>query len=83
MILTYFELRRLKSWKVKDELTQMINDSIFDLLYKRGFLPSLYVKPTRFFAEQELRLVFEMSSDVPLTTRITNERLVRHIETVA
>src|SRR5262245_32765981 len=42
------------------DLSQMINDSMFEFLYKRSFLPSLYVKPTRFSVEQELRLVFEM-----------------------
>jgi hypothetical protein len=61
----------------------MITDSEFEFLYENSLLPSLYVKPTRFSVEQELRLDFEMPNDVPLTTRITNKGLVRHIETVA
>ena len=60
----------------------LIGDAIFDLLYDNSFLPSLFMKPTRFSIEEELRLVFEMPKDVPDVLRIANKALLRHIEIV-
>jgi hypothetical protein len=60
----------------------LIDDATFDLLYDNSFLPSLFVKPTRFSIEEELRLVFEMPKDVPDVLRTTNKGLLRHIEII-
>jgi hypothetical protein len=62
---------------------QTINDARFEFLYKHSVVPSLHVKPTTGFPmEQELRLVFEMPSDVQPTI-IAGRGLVRHTETIA
>jgi len=62
----------------------LINEAIFDLLYETSFHPSLFMKPTRFAIEEELRLVFEMPTDVPPPHFLlkTNVDLVKHIEIV-
>lgn len=60
----------------------LIGDATFDLLYDNSFLPSLFMKPTRFSIEEELRLVFEMPKDVPDVLRTTNKDLLKHIEIV-
>jgi len=61
-----------------------VTDAIFDLLYKESFLPSLFMKPTRFSGENELRLVFEMPHDVPhpRVLKFTDPALVKYIEFV-
>jgi hypothetical protein len=59
-----------------------IDERIFTFLYKSSFLSSLFVKPTRFSIEQELRLVFELSKDIPDVLRITNEGLAKYIEVI-
>jgi hypothetical protein len=60
----------------------LVTDAIFDLLYKNSFLPSLFMKPSRFSTENELRLVFEMPTDVPPphVLRLVDPNLLRHIE---
>jgi hypothetical protein len=60
----------------------LIDDRVFDLLYDKSFLPSLFMKPTRFSMEEELRLVFEMPQDVPDVLRITDASLLKHIEII-
>ena len=63
---------------------QLIDDAIFDLLYDDSFLPSLFMKPTRFSIEEELRLVFEMPKDIapPHVLRRTNKGLLKYIEII-
>jgi hypothetical protein len=63
---------------------QLIDNAIFDLLYDNSFLASLFMKPTRFSIEEELRLVFEMPKDVspPYVLRKTDKGLLRHIEVI-
>jgi len=63
----------------------LVTDTVFDLLYKNSFLPSLFMKPTRFLMENELRLVFEMPADVPAphVLRLVNPSLVKHIEFIS
>jgi hypothetical protein len=60
----------------------LIDGAIFDLLYESSFLPSLFMKPTRFSVEEELRLVFEMPKDVPPphVLRRTDKALLKYIE---
>ncbi|MBR0695566.1 hypothetical protein [Bradyrhizobium lablabi] len=62
----------------------LINDALFDLLYKTSFHPSLFMKPTRFAIEDELRLVFEMPVDVPppYVLRKANVDLMKHIDII-
>jgi hypothetical protein len=60
----------------------VIDKAAFDLLYDTSFLSSLFMKPTRFSVEQELRLVFEMPKDVPDVIRLQNPELAKHIEIV-
>jgi hypothetical protein len=62
----------------------LIGDNVFDLLYEGSFLPSLFIKPTRFSIEEELRLVFEMPTDVPPphVLRKTDEAILKHIEVI-
>jgi hypothetical protein len=83
--LKIFRVKTLKSFngRTRNFDPQVISDSIFDLLYDSSFLPSLYIKPTRFSVEQELRLVFEMPNDVPHKSQITDRGLLRHIEIVS
>jgi hypothetical protein len=83
--LKIFRVKTLKSFngRTRNFDPQVISDSIFDLLYDSSFLPSLYIKPTRFSVEQELRLVFEMPHDVPHKSQITDRGLLRHIEIVS
>jgi hypothetical protein len=86
--LKMFRLRTLKSIVLSrtdppgDFDPDLIDDGIFDLLYKSSFLPSLFMKPTRFSIENELRLVFEMAKDVPHVLRITDKGLLRYIEII-
>jgi hypothetical protein len=63
----------------------LVTDAVFDLLYKNSFLPSLFMKPTRFLTENELRLVFEMPADIPAphVLRLVNPNLVKHIEFIS
>jgi hypothetical protein len=61
---------------------QVFDDAMFDFLYDSTFLPSLFMKPTRFSAEQELRLTFEMSKDVPDVLKITDKNLLKYIEII-
>jgi hypothetical protein len=63
---------------------QLIDEEIFDLLYGNSFLPSLFMKPTRFSIEEELRLVFEMPEDVPPPhVLIMKEKaLLKHVEII-
>jgi hypothetical protein len=60
----------------------LVTDAVFELLYRNSFLPSLFMKPTRFSTENELRLVFEMPSDVPhpRVLRLTEPNLLKHVE---
>jgi hypothetical protein len=62
----------------------LINDAIFDLLYDSSFLPSLFMKPTRFSIEDELRLVFELPADVPPPHVIikADKTLLKYIEII-
>jgi hypothetical protein len=62
----------------------LLNGALFNLLYKNTFLPSLFVKPTRFSGEEELRLAFEMPRDVPppLVLRTNDKSLLKYIEVV-
>jgi hypothetical protein len=63
---------------------RVVDDAIFDLLYEASFLSSLFMKPTRFSIEEELRLVFEMPKDVPPphVLRLTDTDLLNHIEVI-
>ena len=61
---------------------QVFDDAMFDFLYGSTFIPSLFMKPTRFSAEQELRLTFEMSKDVPDILKITDKNLLKYIEII-
>ena len=63
---------------------QLIDEAIFDLLYGNSFLPSLFMKPTRFSIEEELRLVFETPEDVPPPhVLIMKEKaLLKHVEII-
>jgi hypothetical protein len=85
--LKMFRTNTLKSIRLsRDELPgnfdpNLIDDRVFDLLYDKSFLPSLFMKPTRFSMEEELRLVFEMPQDVPDVLRITDASLLKHGET--
>lgn len=58
----------------------LIDERIFDLLYDASFLPSLFMKPTRFSGEQELRLVFELDRDVRDPIRITKKGLLKYVD---
>jgi hypothetical protein len=87
--LKMFRARTLKSFDlVKTDAPndnfdpQVIDDAVFDLLYDITFFPSLFMKPTRFSVEQELRLTFEMSKDVPDVLKITNKNLLKYIEII-
>jgi hypothetical protein len=60
----------------------LINERIFDLLYDSSFLPSLFMKPTRFSGEQELRLVFESDRDLREPIRITKKGLLKFVDFV-
>jgi hypothetical protein len=63
----------------------LVTDAVFELLHKNSFLPSLFMKPTRFSKENELRLVFEMPVDIsaPHVLRMVNPNLVKHIEFIS
>jgi hypothetical protein len=87
--LKMFRVKTVRSFNVGNQNApngnfdpQMINDSLFDFLYERSFLSSLFMKPTRFSIEQELRLVFEMPKDVPDVLRISNQGLLKHVEVI-
>jgi hypothetical protein len=62
---------------------QVIIEPVFNLLCDSSFLPSLFMKPTRFSIEEELRLVFEMPTDIPQVLRITDKALLKHIEVIS
>ena len=85
--LKMFRIKTLKSLYLSkanstDFDPQLIDDAIFDLLYDNSFLPGLFMKPTRFSVENELRLVFEMPGDVPPphVIRKTDKALLKYIE---
>jgi hypothetical protein len=78
--LKMFRTKTLKSIRLSRD-GPLIDDRVFDLLYDKSFLPSLFMKPTRFSMEEELRLVFEMPQDVPDVLR-TDGSLLEHIEIV-
>jgi hypothetical protein len=61
---------------------KLVTDAMFDLFYKDSFLPSLFMKPSRFSEESELRIVFEMPSDIPppRVLRLHDANLLKHIE---
>jgi hypothetical protein len=86
--LKIFRINTLKSIRLsRDEPPgnfdpNLIDDRVFDLLYDKSFLPSLFMKPTRFSIEEELRLVFEMPQDVPDVLRIAEKSLLKHIEII-
>ena len=87
--LKLFKVKTLKTFeKLKNDAPNDnfdpndIDDSIFNFLYKNTFLSSLFIKPTRFSIEQELRIVFEMSKDIPNVLRISNEPLAKLIEAI-
>ena len=61
---------------------QLVNEAMFDLLYESSFLPSLFMKPSRFAMEEELRLVFEMPDDVPNVLKVTDKNLAKRIEII-
>jgi hypothetical protein len=60
----------------------LVTDAFFNLFYERSFFASLFMKPTRFAAENELRLVFEMPTDIapPGVLRLADPTLLKHIE---
>ena len=58
-----------------------INENVFDCLYNYSFLPSLFVKPSGFSDENEIRIVFEMPIDTKRYIRITNKGLLNKIKT--
>jgi hypothetical protein len=62
----------------------LVDDVVFDLLYDNSFLPSLFMKPTRFSIEDELRLVFEMPKDIPPphVIRKMDKAPLKHIEII-
>jgi len=86
--LKIFRTNTLKSIRLsRDEPSgdfdpNLIDDRVFDLLQDKSFLPSLFMKPTRFSMEEELRLVFEMPQDVPDVLRIAEKSLLKHIEII-
>ena len=88
--LKMFRVRTLKTLRLSqteppgDFDPQLIDDAIFDLLYSNSFLPSLFMKPTRFAIEEELRLVFEMPEDVPHPHVLVRKEkaLLKHVEII-
>jgi hypothetical protein len=77
--LKIFRVETLKSIDLDQPL---ISDAVFDLLYDNSFLPSLFMKPTRFAVEEELRLVFEMADDVPKVLPLIDKNLSKRIELI-
>jgi hypothetical protein len=61
---------------------EAIDDAMFKYLYQSTFHSSLYIKPTRFSQEAELRLVFEIDKDIPNVLRAIDAGLSKHIEVV-
>ena len=86
--LKMFRAKTLKSVQLsRDEPPEnfdpsLINDLAFDLFYEKSVLPSLFIKPSRFSVEEELRLVFEMPRDVPEVLRINDKDLLKYIEII-
>jgi len=68
--------------KAPGSAPDLVTDAIFNLFYERSFFASLFMKPTRFAAEKELRLVFEMPTDIPPpgALRVADPALLVHIE---
>jgi hypothetical protein len=75
-----------KAYKIEHEIKTLetsnlsFNEEIFDILYKHSFFPSIFVKPTRFNTEKELRLIFEMPKDVRKELKFDNLGLVNQIK---
>lgn len=63
-----------------DTLNEISKEDLFNCLYKNSFSTSLFVKPTRFNKDQELRLVFEMSKDVRKELNFDNLGLLKQIQ---
>jgi hypothetical protein len=78
--LKLFRTKTLKS--LKNIEPNKIDNRTFDYLCKTAMLPSLFMKPTRFSNEQELRLAFELPKDLPAYVRIENSELAALIEEV-
>lgn len=57
-----------------------ITPNLFDLFYNNSFFPSLFIKPEFFGDGNEIRIAFEMQSDVNGTIDIENKELLKHIE---
>ncbi len=57
-----------------------LSNEMFDILYKISETPSVFCKPERFSAEQELRLAFSMGRDVKKFLEFDNKGLLDDIE---
>jgi len=68
------------SFDVESAASPDINEKVFKSLYNYSFLPSLYVKPSGFSPEQEIRIVFEMPRDTKKIIRISNKGLLDYIQ---
>jgi hypothetical protein len=68
------------SFDVEAATSPDINENVFNRLYNYSFLPSLFVKPSGFSPEKEIRIVFEMPRDTKKIIRISNKGLLHYIK---
>jgi hypothetical protein len=73
-------MRSILAKNTFDELA--FGEKAFAFLYRESFLPSLFVKPTGFAVERELRLVFELDADLAEHIRPNVPDLVNFFEIV-
>jgi hypothetical protein len=73
--------KTLRNLKIS-ESDGWINDLLFEFLYESGTMPSLFIKPTRFQSQQEIRLAFEMGEDLPKFREVRSADLAECIEEV-
>jgi len=59
-----------------------LSEEFFNYLIKYSFLPSLFCKPTRFSAESELRLTFEMDKNVKRKMQFDNLGLLNDFKII-
>lgn len=61
------------------EPSNIIKDGLANELYKSGVKPSLFIKPESYAPESEIRVIFEMPSDVSGARTITNKQLLNYV----